>query len=161
MRSLAKIIATSLGFGYAPFAPGTFGTLFGCIILLILWNFSVGFLPYQIFIIIGSILFFMIGVWATNLLESEWGHDPGKIVIDETVGLWLTCFLIPLHPTYILIAFILFRFFDILKPLGIKKFEKIKGGYGVMLDDIIAGIYSNILLQIIYRFHLLPDSWIF
>ncbi|PJA08607.1 MAG: phosphatidylglycerophosphatase A, partial [Flavobacteriales bacterium CG_4_10_14_0_2_um_filter_32_8] len=74
------------------------------------------------------------------------------IVIDEVIGMWITMLFVPLTWLTILIGFILFRFFDILKPLGIKKMENFNGGLGVMADDMLAGIYSNILLLIIVRF---------
>ncbi len=156
MNTFAKIIATSFGFGYAPVAPGTFGAIFGCLIIAIL--FLITDSPIFIstdpnIILISAILFFtLLGIWATNTLEKEWGHDPGKIVMDETVGIWISCLFIPLTWTHLIAAFILFRFFDILKPLGIKYFEKLKGGYGVMFDDVVAGIYANIVLQLFIYF---------
>ncbi len=152
MKEIAKIIATSFGFGFAPVAPGTFGAIFGCIIVWILslsgW-INVSPMNLNIILIILTIIFLLLGIWSTNELESEWGHDPGKIVMDETIGLWISCLFIPMTWTNLILAFILFRFFDILKPLGIKYFESWKGGYGVMFDDVVAGIYANIILQII------------
>ncbi len=158
MKLIAKIIATSFGFGYAPVAPGTFGTLFGVIIIYILSLPYFSLQPDQInialFILIG--IGFIAGYWSTNILEEEWGKDPGKIVMDESVGLWIALLFIPISITNLIFAFILFRFFDILKPLGIKKVEKLKGGLGVMTDDVIAGVYANIFLQFISYFQLLP-----
>lgn len=160
MNTIAKIIATSFGFGFAPIAPGTFGAIFGVIIVWLLslsGLLQLSFTTINIILIALSIIFLLLGIISTNILEKEWGHDPGKIVMDETVGLWITCLFIPLSLTNLLWAFILFRFFDILKPLGIKWFEKLNGGYGVMFDDVIAGIYGNIVLQIIVYYNFLQD----
>lgn len=82
-------------------------------------------------------------------LEEEWGEDPSKVVIDETVGLWISMLFIPINTYTLILAFILFRFFDILKPLGIRKLDQLKNSWGVMLDDILAGVYANMVLQLI------------
>ena len=93
------------------------------------------------------VVFTFAGVWSANRLEPYWGEDPSRIVVDEMVGVW-----IPLLAAsgdnlwYALAAFVLFRFFDILKPLGIRRMEALPGGIGVMMDDILSGIYSLILI---------------
>ena len=156
---LAKIIATSLGFGYAPFGPGTFGTALG-LILYVLLAFTFNIVDTQgqslnlNFILIGLIIVFTwLGTWSARELELEWGHDPGKIVIDETIGVWITILFIPFSWINVLLAFVIFRFFDILKPLGIKAIdEKLHSPFSVMLDDIVAGIYSAITMQVILHF---------
>ncbi|MEE9439263.1 MAG: phosphatidylglycerophosphatase A [Saprospiraceae bacterium] len=150
---LAKLIGTSFGSGYGPVAPGTFGTLFGIGIYVLL---AQGY-PKPESILIGDIdrilicmiiLFTILGTWSAKVLEPEWGHDPGKIVIDECIGVWITVLFIPLSWLNVLLAFILFRFFDILKPLGISEIDKKMGTpFSVMLDDIVAGVYSAIVLQ--------------
>ena len=158
-NKVAKLIATSLGFGYAPVAPGTFGTLFGLICYIAL-AFALDILDggrtiTMDYILIGLILLFTwLGTWSAKELESEWGHDPGKIVMDETIGVWITVLFIPFSWLNVLLALIVFRFFDILKPLGIRAIdEKLSSPFSVMLDDIVAGIYSAIALQaIIYYF---------
>ena len=158
-NKVAKTIATSLGFGYAPFGPGTFGTAFGLIIYVML-DYIFGmfgmhhdslYLNLMLVLLIG--LFTWLGTWSARVLEPEWGHDPGKIVIDETIGVWITILFIPFSWINILLAFVIFRFFDILKPLGIKAIDqKLHSPFSVMLDDIVAGIYSAIILQIIVYF---------
>jgi len=108
------------------------------------------------YLLIGLILVFTwLGTWSAKELESEWGHDPGKIVMDETVGVWITVLFIPFSWINVLLALIIFRFFDILKPLGIRAIdEKMLTPFAVMLDDILAGVYSAITLQIILYFFL-------
>lgn len=153
-NKIAKLIGTSLGSGYAPFAPGTFGTIFGLICYV---GMAYGFgtvntgnksLSLDITLIVLIILFTWLGTWSARVLESEWGHDPGKIVMDETIGVWITILFIPFSWTNVLLALIIFRFFDILKPLGIRSVdEKMGTPFSVMLDDIVAGLYSAVVMQ--------------
>jgi phosphatidylglycerophosphatase A len=81
-------------------------------------------------------------------MEQEWGKDPSKIVIDEVVGMWISLWYIPSGWEYFVLAFVLFRLFDIYKPFFIKKVELLKGGWGVMMDDVLAGIYTNVVIQL-------------
>ena len=150
MKLIYKLLATSFGAGYSPFAPGTVGAIVGCVLLWLLQRYQLIDTLNTPFVFIGLIIIVtLIGVYDTNQLEEEWGKDPSKVVIDETIGLWISMLLIPFSWFNLLLAFILFRFFDIAKPLGIRKMESINGGWGVMADDILAGIYANILLHII------------
>lgn len=146
MNIFAKVIATGFGSGLAPKAPGTFGSLaaFGLAYLLALSN-----LPFQTVLIISIFIFGVLGIWSCNVVEAEWGKDPGKIVVDEFVGLWITYLFIPPTLSNLFIGFLLFRLFDISKILGIKKLEKLPNAWGVMADDVLAGIYANICLQLI------------
>ena len=152
MKSLHKLNATVLGAGYSPFAPGTMGALVGILILfLIKWQQP----ELQYFtwgLLLATIIFTLLGVWSTNELAPEWGKDPSKVVVDELIGVWIAVLWIPIESQWLILGFIIFRFFDILKPLGIRRLENIKGGWGVMLDDVGAGIYANIVLQIIVYF---------
>lgn len=92
-------------------------------------------------------LFTVMGVWATNRLEPFWGEDPSRVVVDEMVGVWIALLAAPSgNVWYALGAFALFRLFDIFKPLGIRRMESFPGGIGVMMDDILAGIYSFVVL---------------
>ena len=138
------IIATGFGSGFSPVAPGTAGAAFATIIWLIFSFLTPSYLlPITIFLII---LFTILGIWSTNKLEPVWGKDPSRIVVDEMVGVWIALLAVNAREWYFVLAFILFRLFDIYKPLGIKKMENLKGGTGVMMDDILAGIYSFIIL---------------
>lgn len=149
MKLFAKFIATGFGSGLAPFAPGTFGTLMAFLISGIVYLNALPFLQIHIILIV---LAFILGIWSINLLEAEWGHDPGKIVIDEFVGLWICYLFIPINLQNLIIGFVLFRIFDISKILGIKKLEKLPRALGVMADDMLAGLYANICLQLICYF---------
>jgi phosphatidylglycerophosphatase A len=135
-----------MGLGYIPLAPGTFGALGGLICGCIVKYYTE--FPNEILTFI-IILFFISGVYCANKLIPEWGKDPSRIVIDEVVGMWIAMLFIPLNFISILASFIFFRLFDIFKPLFIRKAENIKGGWGVMLDDVVAGVYANILTQLV------------
>ncbi len=91
----------------------------------------------------------IVGIFSGNQLERIWGKDSYKIVIDEVAGMCITLLFIPVNWQYGLTGWILFRFFDIVKPLYIRKMELLPGGYGVMMDDILAGLYANILLSLV------------
>jgi len=133
------LLATWFGSGYAPFAPGTFGSLFA---LPIGWAFAneSGVIGLGIATIVVS----LVGIWAANAYMAQAGeHDPGPVVIDEVAGQWLTMLPMAAMMTWqgLLVAFILFRVFDIWKPWPISWADKnIEGGLGVMVDDILAGI---------------------
>ena len=154
MLNFYRFLATGFGSGYTPIAPGTAGAMMGLILLYGCqaitppdYFVSSHFLP----LVILTVIFILIGVFVTDKVEKDWGPDPSRVVIDEIVGMWIAVLWIP--PTLMNwgIAFILFRFFDITKPLGIRKLESISGGWGVMLDDVLAGIYANVVLQVIVR----------
>ena len=136
------IIASGFGSGFSPFAPGTAGAL----VAVIIWTVLFYVIPFNILLVVTSlliVLFTAAGIWSADKLESEWGKDPSKVVVDEMVGVWIALLAVPVgNVWYILFAFLLFRFFDIFKPLGIRKMEQLEGGIGVMADDILAGIYS-------------------
>jgi len=135
-------IATVLGIGYFPKAPGTAGSLFAILILLLF--------PVSNFIlIILIILFTVLGIWSATIVEKEKGNDPSIVVIDEVIGQWIALLYIPFSIIPVILAFILFRFFDILKPFPIDQSQNLKGGFGIMVDDILAGIYSNLIIQFI------------
>jgi len=150
MKFPYKTIATGFGSGYVPIAPGTAGAAVGCLGLWLYiyfigienyWYFQIGFLLI-------TILTTILGAIATREVEKEWGEDPSKVVIDEIIGVWISLLFLPLTWQNILLGFILFRFFDITKPFGIRRLEAIKNGWGVMLDDVLAGIYANFCLQL-------------
>lgn len=152
MKIVYKIIASGFGTGFSPIAPGTAGSSLGCLLLVGI-NF---FFPqtdnntftFYIYHLSFIILFTILGIISVNSLQNEWGNDSPKFTIDEISGMLISVFLIPFTLQNIFIGFVLFRFFDILKPFGIRSLEKVHGGWGVMLDDILAGIFANIILHI-------------
>ena len=145
MRLWHLLIGTGLGLGFSPKAPGTVGTLGGFIVAILIAQHVP---QHGALLAILIILFFLLGVYCSTKLETFWGKDPSKVVIDEVVGIWIAMFMIPAGWGYALAAFVLFRFFDIYKPLYIKKMENLTGGWGIMMDDVLAGIYANILIQL-------------
>ena len=153
MNFIYKLFATALGSGYSPFAPGTAGAIVGCIALWLFGKYNIISTTttplYFVGLIIGTTV---LGIIATDKLEKDWGKDPSKVVIDEVIGMWITMMFVQFTWINVLIGFILFRFFDIAKPLGIRKLESLQGGIGVMADDMLAGIYANIVLQVIIYF---------
>lgn len=151
MRLIYRLISTCLGIGYTPKGGGTVAAVVCCVA----WYFSRGsgngFLWPQLLVTLGITV---IGVWAAGKMESEWGEDSYRIVIDEVAGMCLTLCAIPNRWPLVLTGLVLFRFFDIAKPLYIRRMERIRGGWGVMLDDMLAGLYANLLLQIVVFFNL-------
>jgi len=135
-----------MGLGYLPLAPGTFGAFGGLVSGWLLMQYSA--YP-NLYLIILIILFLLLGVYCSNKIIPEWGKDPSRIVIDETVGMWLSMLFIPNVWYLLVLSFMLFRFFDIKKPFYIKQFEKFSGGWGIMLDDVVAGLYANLVMQLI------------
>jgi phosphatidylglycerophosphatase A len=142
-----KIISTGFGTGYCPVAPGTAGAAFATIIWWVLSLFLLS--PHSLFIATALlvVVFTILGVWSSGIVESIWGEDPSRVVVDEMVGVWIPLLAVSDGNIYYgLLSFALFRLFDIFKPLGIRKMEAFKGGWGIMLDDILAGIYSLIIV---------------
>lgn len=148
MRIIHKIIATFFGTGFSPFAPGTAGAILAAVFYILFNRFQIIVNNPFVFV---SLIFTtaLIGIYSTNKLSAEWGKDPSKVVIDEAVGMWITMLFVPFSYLNLIIGFTLFRLFDIFKPLGIRNLENLNGGLGVMADDVLAGIYANVVLQII------------
>jgi len=148
-----KLISTGLGTGYAPIAPGTVGSIFGLLILFAINSVLVynDMNPYAILVLnlVLIIIITFMGVYSIRKVHQIWEHDAGKIVIDEVVGVWIAALFIPVRWEYYLLALVLFRFFDIVKPLGIKNLDEKMTDWGVMLDDVLAGAYSFIVMQFI------------
>jgi phosphatidylglycerophosphatase A len=146
-----KITSTSLGIGYIGKGAGTVAAVVTCLV----WYFS--FLGESNFIIpaLVSLLISALGIWSANNVEVLWGKDHQRVVIDEVAGMCIALLWIPVTPINLLIGLLLFRFFDIVKPLYIKKLENWPGGWGVMFDDILAGVYANILLHVFLKTNIL------
>jgi phosphatidylglycerophosphatase A len=134
-------IATVLGVGYAPVAPGTFGSAAG----LIVWWLLPGSTTIQAAAIV---VMFIAGSWAGSVAEGYFGRsDPGQVVIDEVMGMLITLFMNPVGWAGALVAFFLFRVFDVIKPYPANRLEKLHGGIGVMADDAMAAVYANLVLR--------------
>ncbi len=140
---IALTYVATIGFlGYSPYAPGTIGSLFALTVFLMT---DLPIYAHLSVIIIGALL----GIYASSAAEKILNEkDSKKIIIDEFIGFYVSVFYLPKTFGLAIAAFLLFRFFDILKPLFISKLEKtLSDGLGVMADDILAGIYTNIVLQ--------------
>lgn len=142
LNGIHHIIAT-LGFiGYLPYAPGTFGSAAACLLMML-------FRPADSLLFIATPLLFTVGTISSHQCEKVIGKDSGHIVIDEFCGYLISILFIPKSINYLVAAFILFRIFDIVKPPPVRQAEKaVTGGAGVMLDDVLAGVYANICLQV-------------
>lgn|SRR5690606_40872462 len=142
-RNPVHFLAFGLGSGAAPVAPGTFGTLAAVPLYLLLAR-----LPLGLYLLV-VLLAFALGVWLCGRCAEDIGeHDHGGIVWDEFVGFWLTMLAAPPGWTWLLAGFLLFRFFDVLKPFPINYFDKhVGGGLGIMLDDALAGSFAWFALQ--------------
>ena len=132
------------GVGFLPVAPGTWGAAAGILLLLPFLGVNpLLFLPFLLFI---TLILSYLGAIAARDLAPEWGEDPKSFVLDEVVGVWVAVMGHALDIPHLLAAFVLFRIFDIFKPFGIRRFEAVPNGWGVMLDDLAAGIVSNVVL---------------
>lgn len=143
---LPTIIGTGFGSGFWPWGPGTAGALTG---MLIWYALSFMLNSTLLFAVTLSciVVFTIAGTWAVRLLSPFWGSDPQKVVIDEMVGVWVPLLAVPASDIWLALAsFVLFRLFDILKPLGIRTLDRRKGAFYVMADDILAGVYSLIII---------------
>lgn len=147
-QKICAFVATGFGSGYWPCGPGTAGAL----VATGMWFLFGRVVTEPVLIITTAVAIVaatVAGTWTTNQLEPVWGEDPSKVVIDEMIGVWIPLLVCPLGSwQYALAAFVLFRFFDILKPLGIRSLDLRHGGFWVMADDILAGIYSMILIAV-------------
>ncbi len=144
MVKLAKIISTFFGIGLFPLAPGTLASL----AMVVLYKYYLHRLSWPLYL---AVLFLLIaaGVYFSSIYARSLNlKDPGKVVIDEVAGQLLALFL--LRPDWVVLApaFILFRFLDIIKPMGVKKLETLPAGWGIMADDLGSGLVVNILLQL-------------
>ena len=144
LRSFVPIaLATALGAGYAPIAPGTWGSAVGLLLWLVLPTSTL----VQALVIIVVVA---AGVWSGGVAERHFGRtDPGQVVIDEVAGMLVTLFLNPVGWVGAFVGFLLFRAADIVKPFPARRLERLHGGLGIMADDVMAGIYANLALRVI------------
>ena len=146
---LTTLFVTGGGVGFVGFAPGTFGSLEG-ILLVWLLGPSLNW-PPMLLGVVGVL--FVIGVWVCSRYERMTeGHDPSEVVIDEIAAVPLAFLFVPFSPKTAILGFAFFRIFDILKPWPIKVLDRIQGGLGVMLDDLLAGFFAAVAVWATMRF---------
>jgi len=146
-----KLFSTALGIGYIGKGAGTLAAVAGCICWYLAWR---GGSPPLFLSIAITVAITLTGVWSSCIVEPIWGKDPARVVIDEVAGMFISLLFLPVSIKYIFCALILFRFFDIVKPLFIRKIELLPQGWGIMMDDVLAGIYTNIIMFAVIRFNL-------
>lgn len=145
LKNPNHLFAFGFGSGLAPKAPGTFGTLAAIPFFLLLQHLS-----WPVYLSWLLVTFALGVLWCDRSSKALGVHDHGGIVWDEFVGFWITMFMAPAGWIWILIGFVLFRVFDILKPWPINWLDKkVHGGFGIMIDDVLAGIYALLVLQLI------------
>ena len=144
VASGARLLATGFGSGYSPLAPGTAGSAVG---LLLFWPLARMATAGQI---LACAAVFLVGAWASGLLARELGRkDPGLAVIDEVVGMWVTLVGLPFGLRTALLGFVLFRIMDVAKPWPARDLERLPRGWGIMADDVAAGVYAQLALRVV------------
>ena len=147
MQRLAVFFASGFGSGFMPVAPGTWGSLVGTLVFLLFWinGWTPNLIEFGLLLVITTI----IGHLSIKNLPDDWKHDDGRIVIDEVLGIFVTMFYIPLGWGTLIAGLVIFRIFDIWKPLGIRRMDRLNSDFSVLADDILAGVYSNITLHLL------------
>ena len=146
VSAVAALLATGLGAGYSPVAPGTAGSLVG---LALFWPLSRLAVEAQLAAL--TLLFTVGVVSATRLARSVGRKDPGLVVVDEIAGMWTSLLFVPFTPLTALLAFLAFRAMDVTKPWPARQLEALPGGWGIMCDDMMAGVYANLLVHLALR----------
>jgi phosphatidylglycerophosphatase A len=150
---LAVFLASVAYCGYFPIAPGTVGSAAGLVVYLLVWWMRSPILEAGLIALI-----FAVGTWAATHAERFFGGiDPGPVVIDEVLGMLITLAFIPVGWSGALAGFVIFRVYDVIKPYPANRLETFHGGFGIMADDAMAGVYANLTLRLLIW--LLP-AWI-
>jgi phosphatidylglycerophosphatase A len=153
MSRLGLLIATCFGIGRIPFAPGTFGTVPGVLLALAIHRYGNLWVEVAAIVIVAAI-----GVWAAGEAERHYALiDPGPVVIDEVLGMLVTVAFLPVSITGAILGFFVFRATDIIKPFPARRLESLPGGYGVMADDFMAGVWG---LAIMHAFAWAVPQWV-
>ena len=139
-----RLVATVFYAGYSPWAPGTAGSAV-CAVLYYFLCPPLGTVGWVLLLAAAT----GIGVWAAAGAARVWGKDPGRVVVDEAVGILFSLAFLPHGPWTAVTAFCLFRFFDIAKPPPIRRLEALPGGWGIVADDVLAGVYANLAARVI------------
>jgi phosphatidylglycerophosphatase A len=144
----SQLIATGLGIGYLRKGGGTVASVACCGVWYVSHLSTTRPVEYwSVVPLLITLMITAVGIWAADAVEAQWGKDSYRVVIDEIAGMCLSLLFIPIDEKSLLAGLVLFRLFDIAKPFGIRKLEKLPGGWGVMLDDLLAGLYANLVLQ--------------
>ena len=153
LRRLGVFIATCAHVGYAPVAPGTFGSAVGLVVYYLVRRQASTAVELGVIALI-----LVVGLWSATEAEHHFGGiDPGPVVIDEVIGMLITLALHPVNVAGAIVGFFIFRVLDVVKPWPARRLELLPGGFGVVLDDVMAGVYGNLLMWGLVR--LLP-SWL-
>ena len=146
MKRLALLVATAGGAGYSPFAPGTAGSVVGLVVFLLtnhwplLWQAGL------------ALLITAVGVWASSVAAVHFQReDPGYVVVDEVAGQLFSLFATGVGIPGAIIGFFVFRVFDVIKPWPANRAEGLPGGWGIMADDLVAGVYANLVVMLLVR----------
>ncbi|MCU0452647.1 MAG: phosphatidylglycerophosphatase A [Bacteroidetes bacterium] len=142
---LVLAIGSGLGTGYAPIASGTFGSA-----LAVAWCLIPGVAQTSALLPMIVVLL-ILGARVAGKMEDYYGPDPAEVTVDEVVGQWITVLFLPFSLPLLVAGFFLFRIFDIIKPYPARAFDRRRGGWPIMLDDVVAGIYANLVLQAAVR----------
>jgi phosphatidylglycerophosphatase A len=150
---LALVLASFFGAGFFPIAPATFATF----ILYLILGFATGWGGEPAPVLLAGLIVAVvwIGAWASRHGERAWGGDAGRIVIDEVAGGLIAVWAFPLTPAVLGLGFVLFRLMDIVKPPPAYQIQALPNGWGVMADDVIAGIYAQIVLRVLWLLHVI------
>ena len=140
-----KIFASGLYSGYSPIASGTVGSFVGLLF------YNIPSFEQPLFLIAACAIVFVFGSLAAGKMEQYYGHDPSAVTIDEVLGMWVSLLFLPKTLLVMIAAFVLFRAFDVFKPWPARVFDKMRGGWNIMLDDVVAGLYANLVIQLVIR----------
>jgi phosphatidylglycerophosphatase A len=153
LRRIGVFVATCAHVGYAPVAPGTFGSAIGLAVFYAVRHQGSPTVEAVAIVVLAAV-----GLWSATEAEHHFGGiDPGPVVIDEVVGMLVTLAFVPVNIAGAIVAFFVFRFLDVVKPWPARRLEHLPGGFGVVLDDIMAGVYGNLVMWGLIR--LLP-AWL-
>jgi phosphatidylglycerophosphatase A len=142
LRRIGVFIATCAYVGYAPVAPGTFGSAIGLAVFYVVRHQRSTTVEVAAIVALAAV-----GLWSATEAEHHFGGiDPGPVVFDEVVGMLITLAFIPVNMAGAIVAFLIFRFLDVVKPWPARRLEQLPGGFGVVLDDMMAGVYGNVMM---------------
>jgi phosphatidylglycerophosphatase A len=138
-----KIIGSGFYTGYIPVASGTFGSM------VAIWIYLIPGFEQLIIIIPSTLILIFYGIFVGTKFEAQYGKDPAECTVDEVVGTWISVIALPKTLWIIVAAFFVWRILDIIKPPPARNLERIKGGLGIMIDDVVSGIYTLIIMHLV------------